>query len=119
MAKKAKAEEIIEVAPQEVAVKAAPKKPAKPSWEIKDRTYLLKGSKSPLTFTIPSKHTLRHPMLWFDNKTNEQRELRYATNMNSPFRDEQKGEVTLGHITFVDGTLSVPKEKTALQMIKI
>jgi hypothetical protein len=56
-------------------------------------------------------------MLWFDNKTNEQRELRYATNMNSPFRDEQKGEVTLGHITFVDGTLSVPKEKTALQKL--
>ena len=56
-------------------------------------------------------------MLWFDNKKNEQRELRYATNMNSPFRDEQKGEVTLGHITFIDGTLSVPKEKTALQKL--
>ncbi len=119
MAKKAKAEEVVEVAPQEVVVKPTPAKPVKKqdNWEIKDRTYLLKGSKSPLTFTIPSKHTARHPMLWFDNKKNEQRELRYATNMNSPFRDEQKGEVTLGHITFVDGTLSVPKEKTALQKL--
>jgi len=119
MAKKAKAEEVVEVAPQEVVAKPTPIKPVKKQddWEIKDRTYLLKGSKSPLTFTIPSKHTLRHPMLWFDNKKNEQRELRYATNMNSPFRDEQKGEVTLGHITFFDGTLSVPKEKTALQKL--
>ena len=40
MAKQAKAE-AVEVAPQEVAVKTAPKKPAKPSWEIKDRVYYL------------------------------------------------------------------------------
>jgi hypothetical protein len=37
--------------------------------------------------------------------------------MSSPFVDEQKGEVTLGHITFRDGTLSVPKEKIALQKL--
>ncbi len=43
MAKKAKAE-TVEVAPQEVAVKAALKKevkPIKPEWEIKDRIYYL------------------------------------------------------------------------------
>ena len=59
MAKKAQAE-AIEVAPQEVAVKTAPKqevKPTKPSWEIKDRVYYLKNNKSPLTLTIPSRHT--------------------------------------------------------------
>ena len=40
MAKKAtKAEETIEVATQEVAVKTAPQKPTKPTWEIKDRNY--------------------------------------------------------------------------------
>ena len=39
-------------------------------------------------------------------ETNTQREIRYATNMNSPcFMDEQKGEATLGHITFRDGTI--------------
>ena len=38
MAKKAKAVETVEVAPQEVAVKT-PTKPTKPSWEIKDRIY--------------------------------------------------------------------------------
>lgn len=56
-------------------------------------------------------------MLWYDSETNNQRELRYATNMNSPFVDEQKGEVTLGTILFKDGALVVPKEKQALQKL--
>jgi len=56
-------------------------------------------------------------MLWYDSETNQQRELRYATNMNSPFVDEQKGEVTLGTILFKDGALFVPKEKQALQKL--
>ena len=120
MAKKAKAEETIEVAPQEVAVKTAPKKevtPAKPSWEIKDRTYFLKGNKTPLTHTINSKHTAKHPLLWFNEKTNEQHEVRYATNQTSPLKSEQKGEATLGHITFKEGNLFVPKEKQNLQKL--
>ena len=87
------------------------------SWEIKDRTYLTTGNQKPLTLKIPSKHSLRHPLLYFDEKTNEQRELRYATNQNSPFKDEQKGEVTLGHIVFQDGSLFVPKRNQALQKI--
>ena len=96
-------------------IKAKPVK--KDSWEIKDRTYILKGEKEPLTFTIPSKHTRRHPLLWFDTSSNEQRELRYATNMNSPFVDEQKGEVTMGHITFRDGSLHVASKDVALQKL--
>jgi len=115
MAKKAKAE-TIEVAPQEVAVKTAPK-PTKPTWEIKDRIYYLKGNKSPLTFTIPGKHTKKHALLYFDEKTGKQREIRYATNQDSPLVDEQKGEATLGHITFKDGDLKVPKEKQNLQKL--
>ena len=79
-------------------------------WEIKDRNYYLTGNVSPLTFTIPSRHTRKHPLLWFDEGTGTQRELRYATNQNSCFVDEQKGESTLGHIIFEDGSLSVPKE---------
>jgi len=118
MAKKKQQEEVV----VEEVVVATPKPTAikpvkKDDWEIKDRTYLLTGNKEPLTFTIPSKHTRRHPLLWFDEVKNEQRELRYATNMNSPFVDEQKGEVTLGHITFRDGTLSVPKSNVALQKL--
>ncbi len=122
MAKKKKEEVVVDETPQvtevvEAPVVKKPKAPSKPSFEIKDRTYRLKGNKSPLTFTIPSKHTRRHPLLWFDAKKESQRELRYATNMNSPFVDEQNGEVTLGHITFRDGTLHVPKENRALQKL--
>jgi len=97
MAKKAKAE-TVEVAPQEVAVKTAPTKPAKPSWEIKDRVYFLKGNKTPLTYTIPGKHTRKHALLYFDENTGKQREIKYATNQDSPLVDEQKGECTMGHI---------------------
>ena len=37
------------------------------SWEIKDRTYLVKGTNQPLTLKIPSRHTTRHALLWYDN----------------------------------------------------
>jgi hypothetical protein len=117
--KKAPAKKV-EVAPQqEIAVKAAPKvqKPAKPSWEIKDRTYILTSNRSPVTFTIPSKHTSKHALLFFDKESREQKELRYATNQSSPFVKEQQGEATLGHIIFKDGSLFVPKEKQNLQKV--
>jgi len=105
--------QIIENVAQPIKVKPV----KKDDWEIKDRTYILKGDKEPLTFTIPSKHTRRHPLLWFDQSAKEQRELRYATNMNSPFVDEQKGEVTMGHITFRDGSLHVASKDVALQKL--
>ena len=120
MAKKAKAE-AVEVAPQETVVKEAPvktqPKPTKPSWEIKDRIYYLKGNKSPLTLTIPSRHTSKHSLLYFDKESGVQKEIRYATNQGSPFVEDQKGEATLGHITFKDGDLRVPKEKQNLQKL--
>ena len=84
-------------------------------WEYKDRNYYLMGSKTPLTYTIPSRHSRRYPLLWFDEETGYQRELRYASNQQSPFVDEQKGEVTLAHVVFKEGHLWVPKEKRNLQ----
>ena len=88
-----------------------------PKWEIKNRSYKLAGPHAPLTFTLQSKHSSRYPLLWFDDETGEQRELRYATNQNSPFVDEQKGECTLGHIIFENGILTVPKQKVNLQKL--
>jgi hypothetical protein len=118
MAKKATAE-TIEVAPQEQVVTqvTTPVKPTKPSWEIKDRVYYLKGNKNPLTLTIPSRHTRKHALLYFDKKTGKQKEIRYATNQDSPLVDEQKGECTMGHIRFMDGDLKVPKEQQNLQKL--
>ena len=118
MAKQAKAKQV-EVAPQEAVqtVMAAPVKPSKPEWEIKDRVYYLKGNKSPLTLTIPGSHTRKHALLYFDLKTGKQKEIRYATNQDSPLVDEQKGEVTMGHIRFHNGTLTVKKEQQNLQKL--
>ena len=118
MAKQAKAEKV-EVAPQEEVVTkvATPVKPTKPEWEIKDRTYYLKGNKSPLTLTIPGRHTRKHALLYFDEKTGKQREIRYATNQDSPLVDEQKGEATMGHIRFLNGTLMVGKNQQNLQKL--
>lgn len=86
-------------------------------WEVKDRTYYLNSHHTPVTYTIPSRHTRKHPLLYFDAEKKEQRALRYATNQPSPFEDEQKGEATLEHIVFKDGTLFVPKEKVNLQKL--
>ncbi len=94
----------------------APKQEVKKdTWEYKDRNYYLLGNKSPLTYTLPSKHTRRYPLVWFDKEVGYERELRYATNQNSVFVDDQKGQVTLNHVVFEMGHLMVPKEKRNLQ----
>tara|TARA_R110002012_G_scaffold85883_3_gene213928 strand:- start:3873 stop:4703 length:831 start_codon:yes stop_codon:yes gene_type:complete len=119
MAKKATAEEVIEVATQVKAPikQEVAKQPTKPSWEIKDRTYILNNNREPVSYTLAAKHTRKYPLLYFDPKTNKQREIRYATNMSSPFADEQNGEATLGHIQFLNGSLTVNKENQALQKL--
>lgn len=88
-----------------------------PKWEVKDRTYILTESDSPLTFTLPSRHSSRYPLLWFDKETGNQEEIRYATNQQSALVRDQKGQSTLGHIMFTDGILIVPKEKQSLQKL--
>ena len=92
-------------------------KTLKDAWVIKDRTYIIADSNSPLTYTLQSKHSLRYPLLWFNKETGEQEELRYATNQNSPLVSQQKGQATLGHIVFENGVLNVPKEKQNLQKL--
>ena len=86
-------------------------------WEIKDRTYILSGIKQPLVFTIPGRHSRKRPLLWWDEEQQIQRELRYATNQNSPFVDEQKGQITLGRIVFRNGSLFVPGRMQNLQKL--
>ena len=115
----AKKAEKIEVVAQEVAapIKKIKEAPAKPEWEIKDRLYYLTGRHTPLTHTIPCKHTKKHSLLYFDAKNGTQKELRYATNHDSPFKEDQKGEATMGHVMFLNGDLRVPKEKQNLQKL--
>ena len=119
-AAKKPAAKVVEAQPEILetpVVEVKESKPKKPEWEIKDRHYFLSGNKMPLTFTLPSRHTRKYPLLWFDEKNGIQKEIRYATNQNSVFVDEQKGECTLGHIMFKNGHLHVPKERQQLQKL--
>ena len=119
------------MAKQNTAAKAVPVKPvatkeiaveqtiisSEPSWPIKDRSYYLAGNKEPLTFRLNSRHSYLKPLLYFDEENGIQKELRYATNQNSPFVQEQNGEATLGQILFENGILSVPKQNQNLQKL--
>ena len=119
MAKKKKKEEAvfdtINIA-KSTAIKETPVKTdakvSKDTWEIKDRTYYLRDGLSPLTYTINSRG-----IYWFDEEKGYERELKYTVNQKTPFVDEFKGDAILGHITFIDGVLNVPKEKQTLQKL--
>ena len=87
----------------------------KNTWEIKDRTYILRGDLKPLTYRLQGKSRKRTPLVYFDEEKGYNRELRYATNQKSPFTDEQDDNVLLGHIVFHRGVLQVPKNDQVLQ----
>jgi len=93
--------------------------PAAPvdTWVFKDRLYELTSGRKPLAFTLPTVHSARTPLLYFDETLGYNRELRYATNQRTPFVDEQEGTATLGRIVFRDGILRVPKENIVLQKL--
>ncbi len=105
-----------EVAVKEPVAKKAVKETPLPepisNWAMKDRLYALKDGLSPLTYTIKSSN-----IFFFDEEKGYERELKYTNNQNTPFVDEFKGDAKLEHITFVDGTLKVPKSKQTLQKL--
>lgn len=84
-----------------------------PKWEVKDRIYILKKSRTPVNYILRSRHHLNKPLQYFDGTMT--RSLRYASNQTSVFEDEQYGDVTLPAIIFRDGKLVVPKEQVLLQ----
>ena len=122
MAKKTKKVEVEEPQIQEeVIVKTPPvieepkaRERIKPKneWEIKDRLYLLKDCKKPLSRSIKSTN-----IFYFDEEKGYERELKYCQNQKTPFVDEMKGDQRLEHIIFRSGSLYVPKEKTTLQKL--
>lgn len=80
-----------------------------------DKVYRLKIG-NPLSYTLASRNHARYPLMWFDEKNNINRALRYATNQRSPFEDEQDGNAIVEPIIFEDGFLRVPKQNPALQL---
>lgn len=85
--------------------------------EPKDRAYRLTRDRRPLSFILPSRHTKRHPLLYFDEDKNVNRPLRYARNQKSPFEDEQDDNAIVEPIIFEDGMLVVPKTNPVLQQM--
>jgi len=121
MAKKTKKVEVEEPQVQEEAVKTAPvveqpkvRERVKPKneWEIKDRLYILRGGKKPLSRSIKSAN-----IYYFDEEKGYERELKYCQNQKTPFVDEMKGDQRLEHIIFRSGNLLVEKEKVTLQKL--
>jgi hypothetical protein len=53
--------------------------------------------------------------MWFDEKNNINRALRYSTNQKSPFEDEQDGTAIIEPVIFEDGFLRVPRTNPVLQ----
>jgi len=84
----------------------------KPTWEIKDRVYKLKGRKKPISRMIKSAG-----IYWFDEEKGYERELKYCQNQRTPFVDEMTGDQRLEHIVFRNGSLFVEKSKTTLQKL--
>ena len=82
------------------------------NWEVRDRIYVLANGKSPLTYKVKTSGFLH-----FDEERGINREIRYATNQNTLFVDEQDNNVRLGHVFFEDGVLSVPKNQPQLQLL--
>jgi hypothetical protein len=119
MANKKATAKKVEVAPQEVVETIVQPKieiPKKDEWVVKDRLYELTRTK-PLVFTLPTAHSRKKSLLYFDEELGYQRELRYATNQRSCFVEEQKGQIVMGRIVFREGVLRVPKENVALQKL--
>lgn len=80
-----------------------------------NKSYKLKEDVAPLSYMLPTRHTKRFPLLWFDEETGENRALRYSRNQKSIFEDEQDGNVILEPIVFEDGFLNVSKTNQTLQ----
>ena len=79
-----------------------------------DKVYrLLNGS--PISYTLSSRNHPRYPLMWYDEATNTNRALRYASNQKSPFEDAQDGNAIIEPIVFEDGMLRVPKQNPVLQ----
>ena len=79
-----------------------------------DKVYRLKLG-NPLSYTLASRNHPRFPLMWFDEKNNVNRALRYSTNQKSPFEDEQDGNAIVEPIIFEDGFLIVPRQNPVLQ----
>ena len=71
---------------------------------------LLRDSRA-MSVMIATKHSRSKPLLYEDSESKKTRALRYASNKDSIFEDEQEGHVILEPIIFEDGLLKVDKKR--------
>lgn len=85
-----------------------------PKLDVKNRTYILLGKSTPISYVLRAKNTQYNPLLYFDGEKN--RAMRYSPNQKSIFEDAQDKNVLYKPIIFADGKLSVGKEDATLQL---
>lgn len=83
--------------------------------QAKDKVYVLKQDKSPVSFFIQSRSNKRRQLLHFDEEKGINRALRYSKNQKSIFEDEQDGTAILEPIVMEDGKITVAKNNPILQ----
>jgi hypothetical protein len=81
----------------------------------KDKVYVLRQDKTPVSFFIQSRSNKRRQLLHFDEEKGINRALRYSKNQKSVFEDEQDGTAILEPIVMEDGKISVTKNNPMLQ----
>ena len=105
-------EVVVKTTPVVEQPKARERVNPKNEWEIKDRLYVLRDGKRPLSRSIKSAN-----VYYFDEEKGYERELKYCQNQKTPFVDEMKGDQRLEHIIFRSGSLLVEKQKVTLQKL--
>lgn len=74
----------------------------------KERVFILKNGRKPLSYTLASSGSKRRPLLAVvknEEGYEESRPIRYSKVHSSPFINEQLGEPLLEPIVFIDGVL--------------
>lgn len=93
-----------------------PRKKATKSFVAKDRTYHQIGKRS-VSLSLKVKHDSKNSLIYIDDTVDppKQRQLRYCTNYDTPFVDEQGDNPVIGRINLKDGVLQVPAHEVGLQ----
>ena len=89
--------------------------PPQETWEVKDRLYkLIKSPNSPW-YRIRTVSAQSSPLYFYDEETQRSRPLRLSSTHETPFMDEQEGDVMVRSIEFTNGHLYVGAQDVDLQ----
>ena len=84
------------------------------TFKEKDRVYYEK--KPSTSLVLQTRHKQKSP-LQYKEAGKPPRSIRYATNQDSLFMEEQEGDIILGQVVFIDGKLTVSKDDVKVQKL--